>query len=204
MIKRKRKDTTLDDDCDEDNNAPISVDRNHIFFYCDVNTKNCLELNKNIIAVSNKLLALKNQYSGPEDDEANESMVVKLHINSLGGAIFDAMSTIDTILNCPVPVYTYIEGCAASAATLISVVGEKRFMGKHAHMLIHQLSSVFWGTMADFDDEMKNLKKLMKIIKKIYCKHTSVPKASLDKILKHDLWWSAKKCLRLKLVDKIL
>ena len=44
MMKRKRKDTTLDDDCDEDNNAPISVDRNHIFFYCDVNTKNCLEL----------------------------------------------------------------------------------------------------------------------------------------------------------------
>ena len=61
-----------------------------------------------------------------------------------------------------------------------------------------------FGTMADFDDEMKKLKKLMKIIKKIYCKHTSVPKASLDKILKHDLWWSAKKCLRLKLVDQIL
>lgn len=202
-MKRKRKDTTLDDDCEEDNNAPISVDRNHIFFYCDVNTKNCLELNKSIIAVANKLLALKNKYKGPEE-EWKKSMVVKIHINSLGGSIFDALSTIDTIINCPVPVYTYIEGCAASAATLISVVANKRFMGKHAHMLIHQLSSVFWGTMAEINDEMKNLKKLMKIIKKIYIKHTDVPKTKLDEILKHDLWWNSKKCLKLRLVDRIL
>ena len=37
-------------------------------------------------------------------------------------------------------------------------------MGKHAHMLIHQLSSGFWGTMREFKDEMKNNKKLMKMI----------------------------------------
>lgn len=194
----KKRKFTPNNDCEEDDSGEISTDRNHIFFYCDVNTKNCLELNKHIISLSDKLSSVKNKYG------MDEEPVICLHINSLGGSIFDAISTIDTILNCPIPVYTYIEGCAASAATLISVVGTKRFIGRHAHMLIHQLSSAFWGTMREFKDEMKNLKKLMKIIINIYLEYTSVNKNQLENILEHDLWWSPKKCLKLNLVDEIL
>ena len=184
--------------CDDDDNAEITTDRNHIFFYCDVNTKNCLELNRRILALEEKMTGLKNAYRIKKDP------VICIHINSFGGSVFDAMSTIDTIINCSVPVHTYIEGCAASAATLISVVADKRFMGKHAHMLIHQLSSGFWGTMREFKDEMKNNKKLMKMIVDIYLEHTDVDKEKINEILEHDLWWSSKKCLKLKLVDKVL
>ena len=71
-------------------------------------------------------------------------------------------------------------------------------------MLIHQLSTSFWGKMHEFDDEMKNLEKLMKLIKNIYKDHTNVPVYQLDEILKHDVWWDADKCKELNLVDDIL
>ena len=41
-------------------------------------------------------------------------------------------------------------------------------------------------------------------IKDIYKKHTKIPKGQLSKILKHDLWWDAKTCLKYGLVDDII
>ena len=56
-------------------------------------------------------------------------------------------------------------------------------------MLIHQLSSTFWGTYGNFEDEKKNLDLMMKTIKDVYKKYTKVPMKKLDEILKHDLLW---------------
>ena len=181
----------------EDNNNSIRTENNHIYFYSKVNKSYCLDLNIEIKKVEQKMLqhALKFSIDPPP---------IIIHINSFGGSVFAAMSTIDTIKSCKVPVHTIIEGASASAGTLISVVGNKRYIGKNSHMLIHQLSSSFWGKMAEFNDEMKNLNKLMDLIRDIYLEHTKVPKKKLKEILKHDLWWDAEKCLEMGLVDEIL
>ena len=47
---------------------------------------------------------------------------IYLHINSFGGSLFAAFSTIDTIINSQIPIISIVEGAAASAATLISIV----------------------------------------------------------------------------------
>lgn len=44
----------------------------------------------------------------------------------------------------------------------------------------------------------------MKAIKKVYKKKSTIPKEKLDEVLKHDLWWKSKKCLKYGLVDKII
>lgn len=173
-----------------------SID-NHIYFYSEVSKKTMFELNKELRNVSQKMLNVAKKYD-------IDPPPIKLHINSYGGSIFAAMSAVDTIVTSQVPVHSIIEGAAASAATLISVVCKKRYIKPHSHMLIHQLSTVFWGKMNEFDDEMKNLNILMNLIKKIYKEHTNVPVTDLDDILKHDLWWDADKCLDNKLVDEIL
>ena len=51
--------------------------------------------------------------------------------------------------------YMIIEGEAASAATIISVVADRRVITKNSHMLIHQMSTGFWGKYNEFLDEMK-------------------------------------------------
>ena len=175
----------------------ISSEDNHIYYYSDVSNKSVYELNREIRNVTQKMLDIQRKYNV-------DPPPIYLHINSYGGSIFAAMSTVDVIKYNKVPIYTVIEGCAASAATLMSVVGKKRFMRPNSHMLIHQLSTGFWGKMHEFDDEMKNLSKLMELIKKIYKEHTRVPNDDLDEILKHDLWWDASKCIDNNLVDDII
>jgi ATP-dependent protease ClpP protease subunit len=114
------------------------------------------------------------------------------------------MAVVDAIRNLKSDVYTYIDGAAASAATIISVVGKKRFIGRNSMMLIHQLSAGAYGNFSELEDEMENNKRLMQSLKGIYKQYTKVPMKKLDEILKHDIWFDANTCLEYGLVDEIL
>jgi ATP-dependent Clp protease protease subunit len=127
---------------------------------------------------------------------------IYLHINSYGGGVFAAFAGVDFIKQSSIPVHTIIEGASASAATILSVVGEKRYMSKHGSMLIHQLSSWMSGKMSDMDDEYKNLEEMMDNITNIYLNHTKIKKKDLVEYLKHDRWWDFDKCKKAGLIDE--
>ena len=54
------------------------------------------------------------------------------------------------------------------------------------------------------EDEKKNLDLMMETIKSVYKEYTKVPMRKLDEILKHDLLWDAKMCLKYGLVDEVI
>lgn len=175
----------------------VETVNNHIYFYSLVGKSEILQLNKRVRELNNSLI-----YDAKVQDR--EPASIFLHINSYGGSLFDGLAAMDTVLGCKVPVVTIIDGCCASAATFISVVGNKRLIPKHSFMLIHQLSAVFWGKFREFQDERINLDNLMATIKRIYGEYTKVPEGKLDEILEHDLWFDAAKCLEYGLVDEII
>jgi ATP-dependent protease ClpP protease subunit len=197
------------DEKDEDNQGPmmmagssddsrVSAEHNKIYFYSGVTRQDNLALNKLLHSTGHKLANIQQVY------KLNEAPKVHLHINSYGGSVFAGFSSVDYIRNCPVPVVSVIDGCAASAATIMSVVAEERLMHEHAFMLIHQLSSGMWGKFEAMKDDMKNNELLMKKIIGIYEEHTKIPKVKIKDILKRDLWWDAKTCLKYGLVDDII
>ena len=175
----------------------ITVQDSKIYYYSGVTRESAAELNKKIGEIESKSLNLSNTLD-------IEAPPIRLLINSGGGSITAGISCMDTILRSKVPVHTYVDGFAASAATFISVVGDKRFMSRNSYMLIHQLSSSFWGTYANFEDEKKNLDLMMKTIKKVYKEHTNVPMKDLNDILKRDLMWDAEQCLDYGLIDEVV
>ena len=175
----------------------IGVHENKIYYYSGVHRDGAVELNKKIGELQVRSFTMANNLDV-------EPYPIHLYINSGGGSITSGIASMDTILRCKVPVYTYVDGFAASAATFLSVVGTKRFISRHSYMLIHQLSSNFWGKYSEFQDEKQNLDLMMKTIKNVYKEHTKVPMKKLDEILKHDLLWDAKMCLKYGLVDEVI
>jgi ATP-dependent Clp endopeptidase proteolytic subunit ClpP len=127
-----------------------------------------------------------------------------LKINSNGGTITSAFRVIDAMKSSKVPIHTIVEGCAASAATLISICGSKRFITKRAYMLIHQLSSGVIGKHAEMEDELKNCNLMMEDIRNLYKEHTNMKKKIMKKFLLRDLLWKADECLKHGLVDEII
>ena len=175
----------------------ITVQDNKIYFYSGVNRNACCELNKKIGELEAKAITLSHNLDTPTPP-------IKLYINSGGGTIVSGIASMDTILRSKVPVYTYVDGFSASAATFLTVVGTKRYMSRNSYMLVHQLSTQFWGTYSNFEDEKQNQDLMMKNIKNIYKSYTKIPTKKLDEILKHDLMWDAKTCLEYGMIDEII
>jgi ATP-dependent protease ClpP protease subunit len=176
----------------------LPVSGNRIYFYSDVTRESIYVLNRQIDEMTRHLKSVQFNYG------LDQPPVIDVYISSEGGDVFPAMSTVDKIVSNPIPIHTHCEGIVASAATLISVAGKKRTISPNSSMLVHSVTSGFWGNFQEFKDEIRNLELIMKLIKKIYLKYTKFKECELDELLKHDLVLDADECKRVGLVDKVL
>ena len=206
--KKEKEETTNDDDDEGEgfdfskllrgpsNPSCYAID-NNIYFNDEISMETVSILNKELRNMQNKLLIQSIKMG-------IEPAPIKLHLTTYGGSVHAAFSVIGCIKSSKVPVHTVIDGYVASAGTMISVCGAKRFMHRHSSMLIHELRSSMWGKMSVMEEEMINLKKMMNKIKDIYVEHSKLKKKDLDAILKKDQDWDADECLNTGLVDEII
>jgi len=177
----------------------VSVDENKVYFYTHVTETSVLHLNQVLRSLDVEMRCLSVRFGMPDP------FPIELHIHSDGGSLFSGFAAADTIRSLKTPVHTYVEGAAASAATLMSICGKKRFISRSSLMLIHQLSALMVeGTHEQFRDEFTNQELLMQKIKDIYRSHTKLDEDTLEDLLKHDLWLGAERCLELGLVDQVV
>lgn len=188
---------TLDSTDEEESTGRIRKVRNRILFYQDVDARSASEL-----TVAMHELTVKLQQDAVVTER--EPAPIHLHIHSDGGHLDAGLAIVDTIRRCPVRVHTHIDGIAASAATLISVVGDHRTIGKHGLMLIHQLSGGVGGKFEEMKDELENAQRMMEIMLEIYQKHTKLSKTRLKTLLKRDLVLRAKEALEYGMVDEVV
>ena len=164
--------------------------KNSIYFYSGLNDESVFKLNSNILYLSETL-------------ETGEE--INLHIQSGGGSLLPSLSTVDLIRTCDMPVNTFVEGYAASAATLISVVGAKRFMTKNSVMLIHQLKmGTEYSKFNEIEDYYSNAETLMEIVRNIYLENTKLDKELLSDLLNKDRWLNSTFCREKNLVDIVI
>jgi len=210
-INKRKRETIVDNNSDSDENSndnitkiPIILNKtsnnniytnfNHIYFNNDITTESAFELNKELRNIEIKIKSLSISLG-------IEPSPIYLHLTTDGGLIYSALSIIDCINSLSLPVYTIIDGFVASAGTLISLSGKKRYMCKNSYMLIHELRGGIWGKMTEVDEEYSNLKKIMSHITKIYTEYTNIPKKEIKEILKKDIIWNLKECIKHGLID---
>ena len=178
-------------------NGIIKRNKNNIYFYSPVTQVSCFELSRMLLDIDteSKLFNCEFKIDAPP---------INLHIQSEGGSLLHALYVTDIIKKLDTPVYTYIDGFAASAATLISIAGNKRYTSENSLMLIHQLSGSSEGKYNEIEDEMQNFDNIMNIVINLYLNNTNINKNKLLEILKKDIWLDSETCLDYGLVDQIL
>lgn len=175
------------------NNAPY----NHIFF-----TKEVRDRDRSVI---DQLDALDRQIQ-----DSGSSDPIWLHIYSYGGDLFTGFQIANHIQMTQTPVYTVIEGIAASAATIISSAGDKRFALSNSQFMIHQLSSIMWGTASEFEDEYRLQQDLMDQLTAYYSgrvnKSAANPQSSeqIRAMLNRNTFISSKRALEMGFIDGVI
>ena len=177
-----------------------SVD-NHVYFYAHVDADRTLAMLKTIREIDTKLRNERISRNLPDDIP---STPIWLHIQSYGGGLLERFAAADQLTSIATPIYSIAEGCCASAATLISCACTKRYILPSAFMLIHQLSSMMWGTYEEFVDKMMFLDMAMKRLTAFYTERTKIKKGKVKELLQRDSWFNAEQCVEMGLVDEIL
>jgi ATP-dependent protease ClpP protease subunit len=160
-----------------------------VFFFCDVSTESVRDLCHTLKKVS------------------REHLLIRLYIKSDGGDMFSGFSAFDFIRilkSQGVTIETIALGLVASAAVDILLAGSKRFMGKNAFVLIHQLSSELSGSYDQIRQEMKHHKSYMKASRKILEETTGLGELIPDFMTGLDKKLSARKCLKYGIIDEII
>ena len=192
--KTNEKDT---EEADEEN-ATIESQFSNVYYYGNVTTESVLELTVLLKKMEKKLISMKNDFS------LTKLPNIFLYIQSNGGDALAGLSAMDTIKSSKVPIITIVNGYAASAATFMLLGGKERWMQKSSYVLIHQISTQFWGKFQDLRDETTNCERLMQTLEKIYKESTKLKQKEISKIISKEIYLNSNECLEKGIVDKIV
>ena len=171
-----------------ENNAIIHTIKNNIYFTGPLT-------DESVFAITTNLISL--QY--------RDFTEINLHIQSGGGSLLPSLGLVDLIRTSDIPINTFIDGYVASAATLISIVGAKRFISKHGTMLVHELKmSNDYSKYREIKDYAANADTLMQINKDIYMEYSNINETTLNHLLEHDLWLNSRQCYDYGFVDVLI
>lgn len=126
-------------------------------------------------------------------------ITVILYIDSPGGIIKDAFKFIDFVCalkrTYKINLTTVGLGVVASAATLILLIGDQRYMTPNSIFMIHELWTALWGTYTRIASQMKHIHALHERIVTFYLeKVPSLEHDQLEKLLVIETWFSANEC----------
>ncbi|WP_110931066.1 head maturation protease, ClpP-related [Paenibacillus bouchesdurhonensis] len=118
---------------------------------------------------------------------------IVINLNSPGGDAFDGIAIYNRLKKHDGKVTVNIDGWACSAASVIAMAGDTVNMGLGAMLMIHEASSLVWGTKKEMRKEADVLDQLEEGIIDIYMTKANVSREEIRQMVDAETWFSASK-----------
>lgn len=125
-----------------------------------------------------------------------------VHINSLGGDVFDGIAIHNQLKNHEAEIIVHIDGIAASAASVIAMAGDKIKMPATAMMMIHQAWTIALGNANDFRKMAEDLDKIGSSLIAAYEPRFVGTTEELKQLLDDETFLTAAEAVSLGLADE--
>lgn len=133
-----------------------------------------------------------------------KSETLHVHINSPGGDLFAGHVIYGIIKNFKGKKVTYIDGLAASAASIIAMAGDKVVMPKNTLLMIHNASTMVYGDSQEFAKTAGTLEKMNATMQAVYHEKTGIAHEEIAAMMNNETWFTADEALKLGFVDTIV
>lgn len=138
-----------------------------------------------------------------EEIKVFKNSAINLHINCIGGDVFDGMAIYNILKKRTAETTVYIEGIAASMGSVIALAADNVVMAENSLFMIHNA----WGGAMGEAKEMKKtanlLEKISGEIADIYVKKTNLPYSRVKEMMDEETWLNADEAYELGFVDSI-
>jgi ATP-dependent Clp endopeptidase proteolytic subunit ClpP len=128
---------------------------------------------------------------------------IALHINSPGGSVFDGQAIYTVLKNHKATITSYVDGLAASIASVIALAGERVIMAANALFMIHDPFGLAVGNSADMRKMADVLDKVGTTIAGVYEDKTGLYPDEVHAAMAAESWYSAEEALALGYVDEV-
>ena len=129
---------------------------------------------------------------------------VNLYINSMGGDVKEALGIHSVLQRCPATVTAYIDGFAASAASVIAMAAQTVIMPRNTAMMIHNASWWAYGNPAELRKSADDLEVINRASIESYTMHAGdkLTPEKLQQMLDAETWLTAEECVACGLADR--
>ena len=138
-----------------------------------------------------------------EEIKSYKDTPISLHINCVGGDVFEGMAIYNVLKKRTARTTVYIEGIAASMGSVIALAGDEVVMAENSLFMIH---NAWGGAMGEATEIRKTAALLDKIsgeIADIYTKKTNLPYNRVKEMMDEETWLSADEAFNLGFIDSI-
>ncbi|WP_019570287.1 ClpP-like prohead protease/major capsid protein fusion protein [Thioalkalivibrio sp. ALE11] len=128
---------------------------------------------------------------------------VTLRINSPGGAVSETLAAYNALVQHPGRVVVYVDGLAASSASLLAMAGAHTVMAENALMMIHDPWVFTGGNSEELRRLADTLDKHRDVMVEAYRRKSGMSARAVTEIMQSETWFTAEEALQARFIDEI-
>ncbi|MDO3312388.1 Mu-like prophage I protein [Mycobacteroides abscessus subsp. abscessus] len=126
-----------------------------------------------------------------------------VRVNSPGGNAFDGINIANAIMRHPGKTVTYIDGLAASAASVIAIASDDVVVSKYGQAMVHDARSGQYGTAKDLRSVADHLEKLSSSYAKLYADRAGGTVEDWAQAMADETWYTAEEMVAAGLASRV-
>jgi len=133
-------------------------------------------------------------------DQLDGTENINIHINSGGGSVFGGIAIYNMLRRNNAHKTVYVDGLAASIASVIMMAGDEIVMPKNATVMIHKPSASYFFTTKNADDLRKDAESLdtcQEAIMQTYMTKAKVDKEKIEQKVNDETWLTGEEAAEL-------
>ena len=126
-----------------------------------------------------------------------------IHINSPGGSVAEANGIYSRLADHRSQKIVYIDGLAASAASIVACVGHKIYIRENANVMVHLPSAIAMGNAEDMRTVAAALDSVTESMINIYARRTKLDREKLRSLMAAETWFSPQQAVEHGFADEL-
>lgn len=150
-------------------------------------------------------------YWGVSAGEFNEALdtlgqdvsEIRLHINSIGGEVFEGIAMLNALRAHPARVTVVVDALAASAASFVALAGDEIVMAPYSQLMIHDAWGGCVGNAEDMRETAGRLDGLSANMASMYADRAGGTVEQWRAAMRAETWFSAEEAVEAGLADRV-
>lgn len=138
-----------------------------------------------------------------ELDSFKDTEKMKIYINSGGGDVYAGLAIYNMIKRAPQETTVYVDGIAASAASVIAMAADKIVMPKNAMMMIHNAWTFAGGNANKLRETVSKLERIDGTLAQIYSDRTGIDTETIRAMMDKETWMNGDEAVAQRFADEV-